>query len=120
MQYLQPKSKPKRSDYAQERMQMGTKWQKFRRAIIQRRGGECVKCGATPDGKELHLDHIIPIRDGGERWDTTNLQLLCRKCHSSKTMKEVMGVGCNQPAITPKSTSALFITEDLNQELPFL
>jgi 5-methylcytosine-specific restriction protein A len=34
------------------------------------------------------VDHIIPIRNGGARLDLTNLQSLCKPCHSQKTIKE--------------------------------
>jgi 5-methylcytosine-specific restriction protein A len=34
------------------------------------------------------VDHIVPIRDGGERLDPTNLRSLCKSCHSKKSSKE--------------------------------
>ena len=36
-----------------------------------------------------HVDHIIPLRDGGAMWDQSNWQALCASCHSSKTMTEI-------------------------------
>ena len=35
------------------------------------------------------VDHITPIRDGGERLDDDNLQSLCRRCHDAKTAEDV-------------------------------
>lgn len=34
------------------------------------------------------VDHITPIRLGGERLDFDNLQALCHPCHNSKTARE--------------------------------
>lgn len=32
-----------------------------------------------------HVDHIIPIEDGGAEYDPTNFQSLCLLCHTDKT-----------------------------------
>jgi 5-methylcytosine-specific restriction protein A len=34
------------------------------------------------------VDHIEPVRLGGEFWDADNLQPLCNSCHASKSAKE--------------------------------
>ena len=34
------------------------------------------------------VDHITPIKDGGERFCWSNLQPLCISCHNRKTAKE--------------------------------
>lgn len=36
-----------------------------------------------------HIDHIIPVSEGGAIYDNNNLQLLCKKCHNKKTAKEI-------------------------------
>lgn len=33
-------------------------------------------------------DHIVPIKNGGEKYDIDNLQSLCLSCHNKKTSKE--------------------------------
>jgi 5-methylcytosine-specific restriction endonuclease McrA len=38
--------------------------------------------------RELHVDHITPIADGGHPFDPANLQTLCEECHESKTAAE--------------------------------
>jgi len=30
-------------------------------------------------------DHITPIDKGGAKWDSSNFQALCHKCHNKKT-----------------------------------
>lgn len=62
----------------------------------------CAGCGAvTPD---WHVDHIIPIKDGGAH-DLSNLQLLCVACHKAKTKKD-RDVYTEQPSLF-EPTSAL-------------
>lgn len=53
--------------------------------IVQRDGGECLKCKST---KDLEVDHIKPICLGGGNEDE-NLQTLCRKCHQEKTSEDL-------------------------------
>lgn len=52
----------------------------IRRAVLERDGHRCVRCGAT---EHLSLDHIHPQLYGG-RHTMDNLQVLCRSCNSSK------------------------------------
>lgn len=43
-------------------------------------------CGRPAD----HVDHVAPHRGDEELfWDISNLQSLCRSCHSAKTMREL-------------------------------
>jgi len=52
----------------------------LRRAIYERDGWKCVKCGST---EHLALDHIYPWSKGGP--DTAeNLRVLCRTCNGAK------------------------------------
>lgn len=63
-------------------------WRRTREDVLNK-NPMCVVCEA--DGKLTeanHVDHIIPIRDGGHRWKHSNLQSLCIRCHSIKTRKE--------------------------------
>ena len=66
-----------------------TKWRKYRQAILMRRGGQCEACGTVPMfDRELHIDHIRPIAEGGEVYNEANLQILCIQCHGKKTAGE--------------------------------
>jgi 5-methylcytosine-specific restriction protein A len=59
-----------------------------RRALMMVRSPWCVQCkgrGHLVLGRER--DHIIPLRDGGTD-GPENEQLLCKTCHSRKTMRE--------------------------------
>lgn len=46
----------------------------------------------------LHVDHIVPITQGGEMLHGDNLQALCLPCHSKKTSADEGGAvrwGCD-------------------------
>ncbi|WP_373288363.1 HNH endonuclease [Polaromonas eurypsychrophila] len=36
-------------------------------------------------------DHVTPLKDGGARFDTGNLQALCISCHNLETERETAG-----------------------------
>lgn len=88
-----------------------------RRFVFERDQGTCQGCGAllawacvlqpmiwigeiqTPwhrmNGREWHVDHIVPLVDFDHReddplaaWRMSNLQLLCLECHKAKTARE--------------------------------
>lgn len=59
-------------------------WRRLRRAVLERDGWRCVKCGRAG---RLEVDHIKPAREGGTD-ALTNLQALCRPCHFAKTAQE--------------------------------
>ena len=44
----------------------------------------CAEYYARPTMEHLEVDHIIPLSKGGAKYDTKNLQVLCRSCHIIK------------------------------------
>lgn len=58
-------------------------WKRLRLMVL-RREPLCRRCGAGAS----QVDHILPIRKGGRRLDSLNLQALCAHCHSQKTATE--------------------------------
>jgi 5-methylcytosine-specific restriction endonuclease McrA len=66
---------------------------------VKKLGGQCVKCGSQ---EKLDIDHIDPLKKSftiGERMaaapmtqlagELAKCQLLCRKCHTTKTVTEL-------------------------------
>ena len=76
----------------------------------------CAKHGLTTPAREV--DHVVPIRRGGARLEVSNLQALCKSCHSSKTARErggPMGGGGGRtlhraPDVTVRDTATDFLT----------
>jgi hypothetical protein len=54
-----------------------------RNRILSRDGGICSKCRTM---ENLTIDHIVSVLNGGSDEDS-NLQILCRRCNSSKGSK---------------------------------
>jgi hypothetical protein len=55
--------------------------QTTKKIVYSRDGGTCQCCGSY---ENLEYDHISPYSCGGNS-DTSNIQLLCRKCNRSKS-----------------------------------
>lgn len=64
------------------------KWRRVRKLYVME-NPLCVKCeerGLITEVQEV--DHIIPLRLGGAKFDFENLQSLCKSCHARKSGKE--------------------------------
>ena len=60
-----------------------TAWRKLRTTFIKQHP-LCVEC----DGVGQVIDHIVPIKQGGESLAWENLQTMCHRCHNIKSGKE--------------------------------
>ena len=84
------KPRPRKPDYRGTPSQRGydATWAKFSK-WYRKEHPLCVICAAkgytTP---VAHVDHIVPLESGGEKYDEDNLQSLCAACHSRKTVGE--------------------------------
>lgn len=59
----------------------------WRATVLRRAGYRCQAPGCNNSGR-LFADHIVEIRDGGERLDPDNGQALCAEHHNRKTASE--------------------------------
>jgi hypothetical protein len=57
---------------------------RLRFEIFKRDGFQCVYCGATPVQSPLHVDHVIPVAEGGDN-KPSNLVTACRDCNLGKS-----------------------------------
>ena len=63
-------------------------WRRCRAAFL-RAHPLCRACRDAGRAVEARVaDHIVPIKQGGARFDWDNLQPLCLSCHNSKTARE--------------------------------
>ena len=60
-----------------------TRWRKYRRAFLAEHP-LCVQCGSIAEV----VDHIKPVRLGGDFWQPLNHQAMCHSCHNSKSGRE--------------------------------
>ncbi len=63
------------------RQRYGSDWPRLRTIVLQR-DPVCCRCGSAPS---RHVDHLVPWPEGSN--DIDNLQGLCHRCHSAKTMR---------------------------------
>ena len=63
----------------------GGRYERFRRAMMERARYRCECCGKA--GK-LELHHIHRLEDGGDPWAPANCQILTRECHLAVTRTE--------------------------------
>jgi len=66
----------------------GRRWRQLREQVKQRDKGLCQQC--LKEGKIKtggFCDHIVPKSEGGTD-ALSNLQMLCKSCHDSKTHQE--------------------------------
>ena len=56
-------------------------WRKFRAWLLRRRVMCEASVGCNKPGAELH--HIVRLNDGGDKYEETNIQVLCKSHHSS-------------------------------------
>ena len=59
-------------------------WNKTREFVIERDNYTCQKCGSK---NNLHVHHIISIKDGGDEFDIDNCITLCEDCHKYEHSK---------------------------------
>jgi len=67
-------------------------WRAKRQRILIRDSYTCAVCRRVIWGPNAHVDHIIPLAEGGSD-DESNLQVLCQSDHSKKTMQEQRRTG---------------------------
>lgn len=64
-----------------------TDWRAKRLRILKRDAFTCAVCGRVVSGKAAHVDHVMPLEEGGSDEDG-NLQVLCEADHGAKTRAE--------------------------------
>ena len=64
------------------------RWRNTRAAVL-RDNPLCARCQSKGLLQPARVvDHIVPVKVGGERYDRANLQSLCVPCHNAKTSTE--------------------------------
>lgn len=58
-------------------------WTRLRFNVLKRDMFTCVYCGGKPPNVLLHVDHLVPVSDGGLN-EIDNLVAACSECNSGK------------------------------------
>mgnify|MGYP006286871809 CR=1 FL=1 len=73
------------SDSCMEDFNRNNSWFFVRKDVLRRDNYRCSICRRRFRKSELQIDHIIPVRMGGQYFDKANLRTLCKECHKAKT-----------------------------------
>lgn len=81
----------------------------FRFAIFARDNFTCRYCGRQSDVVPLHVDHVIPVCQGGTN-DRENLITACADCNLGKSGKTI-------PQSVPTESDRLRLSQERNEQL---
>ena len=56
------------------------RWKETRLEILRRDLWRCHWCG----GEANEVDHVVPVSQGGSRWDPANLVAACGRCNNGR------------------------------------
>lgn len=73
------------SDSCMDAFNRDNSWFWVRKDILRRDKYRCSICKQRFRKRELDVDHIIPVRIGGNPFDKANLRTLCKACHKAKS-----------------------------------
>ena len=86
--YKRKKPKAEREHKHKEPRYHTTRWRELRLSVLQA-SPLCVHCEEVGVITLAQMvDHVKPVRLGGEFWNVSNLQPLCNSCHAVKSGKE--------------------------------
>jgi len=73
-------------------------WAPVRAFVLKRDRYRCSICNQRLRKSRLDVDHIVPIRMGGNPYDKENLRTLCKDCHKAKTRLDSWALNLNRTA----------------------
>lgn len=77
-----------------------SRWRAFRLAILTRDKWQCTIVDKGCTGKATHVDHIIMLHMGGQKYDPLNARASCESCNLKRKRTNV------QPEPAPKRVSS--------------
>ena len=65
------------------------KWRKLAKKLKREANYRCAACNKIGSLRDLNVHHKIPVKDGGDFFNESNLEVLCISCHAAKHKKPV-------------------------------
>ena len=81
--WLQGQHQSSKQRLQRNKFYQSSSWRKLR-AMFIKINPLCIECESVGNV----VDHIIPIKEGGEKLSWDNLQTMCNRCHNIKSGKE--------------------------------
>jgi len=84
----EPVSKSRRhycSEKCMDEFNRNNSWFWIRKDVLRRDRYTCSICKNRMRKKFLDVDHIIPVKIGGQLFNKDNLRTLCKECHKAKS-----------------------------------
>lgn len=66
-----------------------TRWRAFRAAILQRDHHTCTIAGPKCVHTATHVDHVVPLVMGGQKYDPRNARAACEPCNTGRRVAVV-------------------------------
>ena len=85
--WLQGQNKSSKARIERNKFYQSTAWRRLRGMFIKR-NPLCVECESIGQV----VDHIVPIKSGGDSLAWDNLQTMCHRCHNVKSGRESHGI----------------------------
>jgi 5-methylcytosine-specific restriction protein A len=73
------------SEACMDEFNRNNSWYFVRKDVLRRDNYRCSICKKRFRKAELDVDHIIPVRMGGNFFLKANLRTLCKECHKAKS-----------------------------------
>lgn len=64
-------------------------WRRLRLEILERDGWRCQIRGPRCTGRAEEVDHIHTLKDGGPRFEPSNLRAACAKCNRGRRDRKI-------------------------------
>lgn len=78
---------------------------------------KCRLCKCLLDAMEIHIDHVVPLAEGGAH-HLSNWQILCMTCNTSKQKKSMTEV--SKTLLSPEEVFELRVHEEVMRRLKAL
>ena len=81
------------SEECMDEFNRNNSWYWVRKDVLRRDNYRCSICKKRFRKALLDVDHIIPVRIGGNCFEKENLRTLCKECHKAKSKLDRFALG---------------------------